>query len=63
MVQAVDSDEFQKIKLVFVGDTTVGKTSLINVLNGEEFPTFYEPTCPDGTPWKRMAYKGSLYEL
>ena len=39
MAKAQDS-----IKLVVVGDGAVGKTSLLTVLKGEDFPERYVPT-------------------
>ena len=45
------------MKLVFVGDTCVGKTSLIMAWTQEKFPTLYEPTVFDNY-FRRHPYRG-----
>ena len=50
------------MKLVFVGDTAVGKTSVIMTWTSEKFPTLYEPTVFD--TYKGMkSYKGNQVNL
>ena len=43
----INQDQEHNIKLVFVGDTAVGKTSVIMTWTQERFPTLYEPTVFD----------------
>ena len=50
------------MKLVFVGDTAVGKTSIIITWTQETFPTLYEPTLFD-TYNGTKNYKGSEVKL
>ena len=65
MVQAeplVDQDQEHNMKLVFVGDTAVGKTSVIMTWTQEVFPSLYEPTVFD-TYNGTKNYKGSEVKL
>ena len=65
MVQAeplVDQDQEHNMKLVFVGDTAVGKTSVIMTWTQETFPSLYEPTVFD-TYNGTKNYKGSEVKL
>ena len=50
------------MKLVFVGDTAVGKTSIIMTWTQETFPSLYEPTVFD-TYNGTKNYKGSEVKL
>ena len=50
------------MKLVFVGDTAVGKTSIIMTWTNEAFPPLYEPTVFD-TYNGTKNYKGSEVKL
>ena len=50
------------MKLVFVGDTAVGKTSVIMTWTQESFPSLYEPTVFD-TYNGTKSYKGSEVKL
>ena len=38
-----EKDSRTNIKIVFVGDNNIGKTSLITILKGEPFPDCYIP--------------------
>lgn len=65
MVQAdpqVDEDQEHNMKIVFVGDTAVGKTSVIMTWTQEVFPSLYEPTVFD-TYNGTKNYKGSEIKL
>jgi len=50
------------MKLVFVGETAVGKTSIIMTWTQEAFPSLYEPTVFD-TYNGTKNYKGSEVKL
>lgn len=50
------------MKLVFVGDTAVGKTSIIMTWTQEAFPTLYEPTVFDAYNGTKH-YKGQEVKL
>lgn len=43
----MSKQETKEMKIVAVGDGAVGKTSLLTVLNGKEFPDRYVPTVID----------------
>ena len=58
----VDQDQEHNMKLVFVGDTAVGKTSIIMTWTQETFPSLYEPTVFD-TYNGTKNYKGSEVKL
>ena len=50
------------VKLVFVGDAAVGKTSILMTWTQETFPTLYEPTHFDAYNGAKN-YKGSEVKL
>ena len=58
----IDQDKEHNIKLVFVGETAVGKTSIIMTWTQEKFPTLYEPTVFD-TYNGTKNYKGAEIKL
>ena len=58
----IDKDKEHNIKLVFVGETAVGKTSIIMTWTQEKFPTLYEPTVFD-TYNGTKNYKGAEIKL
>ena len=58
----IDKDKEHNIKLVFVGETAVGKTSIIMTWTQEKFPTLYEPTVFD-TYNGMKNYKGAEIKL
>ena len=58
----IDQDQEHNMKLVFVGDTAVGKTSVIMTWTQEKFPTLYEPTVFD-TYNGTKNYKGAEVKL
>ena len=60
--QAKSSEEIQKVKLTFVGDSTVGKTSIILTWTQEKFPEYHEVTVFD--TWKGLkTYKNQQIDL
>ena len=66
MVQAeplVDQDQEHNMKLVFVGDNAVGKTSVIMTWTQEVFPSLYEPTVVFDTHNGTKDYNGSEVKL
>ena len=58
----VEQQEQQRIKLVFVGDTFVGKSSIILTWTQEKFPALHEPTVLD-TWIGPKTYKGTEMNL
>ena len=58
----IDQDQEHNMKLVFVGDTAVGKTSIIMTWTQEAFPSLYEPTVFDTYNGTKM-YKGCEVKL
>ena len=58
----IDKDKEHNIKLVFVGETAVGKTSVIMTWTQEKFPPLYEPTVFD-TYNGTKNYKGAEIKL
>ena len=58
----VEQQEESKMKLVFVGDTFVGKTSIIMTWTQEKFPTLHEPTVLD-TWYGTKVFKGTEVKL
>ena len=54
----VDQQELSQMKLVFVGDTFVGKSSIILTWTQEKFPALHEPTVLDSWTGTKQ-YKGS----
>ena len=64
MVQAANNREEKqtKMKLTFVGDTTVGKTALLMAWTQGEFPQMYVPTVIDIIK-RQQEYEGKVFEL
>ena len=58
----IDKNKEHNVKLVFVGQTAVGKTSIIMTWTQERFPTLYEPTVFD-TYHGTKNYKGAEIKL
>ena len=58
----VEQGEQQNVKLVFVGDTFVGKSSIILTWTQEKFPTLHEPTVLDTWNGTKL-YKGNEVNL
>ena len=56
------SEEVKKVKLTFVGDSTVGKTSIILTWTQERFPEYHEVTVFD-TWMGEKSYKNQQIEL
>ena len=60
--EATTQDQEHNIKLVFIGDTAVGKTSVIMTWTQERFPVGYEPTVFD-TYYGTKNYAGKEVKL
>ena len=58
----IDKNKEHNVKLVFVGQTAVGKTSIIMTWTQERFPTLYEPTVFD-TYHGTKNYRGAEIKL
>ena len=58
----VDQQDLQSMKIVFVGDTFVGKSSVILTWTQEKFPSIHEPTVLDTWAGVRQ-YKGNEVQL
>ena len=56
------ADTKKTLKVVFVGDGDVGKTSLIQYSNDANFSEDYAPTVFDTTA-KVVSYNGEVYDL
>ena len=56
-------DSIKEIKIILVGDCGAGKTCLINVAVGLEFPEEIEPTISNSFFRKEIEYKNKEYSL
>ena len=50
-------------KIIFIGDVSVGKTSIINVLMGQKFNNEYEASIGVDFFSKTIKYKGKIIKL
>ena len=57
------SYQMSRQKIIFTGDTCVGKTSIINSIMGQKFTAEYEPSIGVDFFSKTIRYKGKLIKL
>ena len=57
------SYQMNRQKIIFTGDSGVGKTSIINAIMGQKFPEEYEPSIGVDFFSKTIRYKGRLMKL
>ena len=57
------SYQMSRQKIIFTGDTCVGKTSIINSIMGQKFSAEYEPSIGVDFFSKTIRYKGKLIKL
>lgn len=57
------SYQMSRQKIIFTGDTSVGKTSIINSIMGQKFSPEYEPSIGVDFFSKTIRYKGKLIKL
>ena len=57
------SYQINRQKIIFIGDISVGKTSIINVLMGQQFPQEYEASIGVDFFSKTIKYKGKQIKL
>ena len=60
-VAPIPPPEYQKCKVILLGECGIGKTSFCKALSGKEFPMDYEPTVGSDFFMKNMALGEGLY--
>ena len=55
--------EYQKCKVVLIGECAIGKTSFCKAMSGKEFPADYEPTVGSDFYMKNMALGDGLFQF
>ena len=62
-VAPIPPPEYQKCKVVLIGECAIGKTSFCKAISGKEFPADYEPTVGSDFYMKNMALGDGLFQF